>query len=236
MAFATIGTRGIQAQSVDLSSKVTGTLPVPNGGLGIASGTTGQFLKFTGTETLASAADNAGGMTRVGGASATGQNVGHLALDNIFTSTYTNYLVVGYVNLVSNSSQVWLRFRTGGASGTTQEGANYKYIWTGANYGATTASISNNSGDSKFRLSGGTLSNDDYPSCYFQMQIFNAFNSGMRTSIQGTFTEFDESAGLTSYEGGGSYHGAESHTGLYILGNNQNLENYTINIYGLKDS
>ncbi len=56
MAFATIGTRGIQAQSVDLSSKVTGTLPVPNGGLGIASGTTGQFLKFSGTETLASAA------------------------------------------------------------------------------------------------------------------------------------------------------------------------------------
>jgi hypothetical protein len=56
MAFATIGTAGIQAQSVDLSSKVTGTLPVPNGGLGVASGTTGQFLKFSGTETLASAA------------------------------------------------------------------------------------------------------------------------------------------------------------------------------------
>ena len=65
MAFATIGTRGIQAQSVDLSSKVTGTLPVPNGGLGIASGTTGQFLKFTGTETLASAADNAGKILQV---------------------------------------------------------------------------------------------------------------------------------------------------------------------------
>ena len=55
MAFATIGTAGIQAQSIDLSTKVTGTLPVPNGGLGIASGTTGQFLKFTGTETLAPA-------------------------------------------------------------------------------------------------------------------------------------------------------------------------------------
>ena len=60
MAFATIGTAGIQAQSIDLSTKVTGTLPVPNGGLGIASGTTGQFLKFSGTETLASAAVVAG--------------------------------------------------------------------------------------------------------------------------------------------------------------------------------
>ena len=65
MAFATIGTRGIQAQSVDLSSKVTGTLPVPNGGLGIASGTTGQFLKFSGTETLASAEAGGGKMGQV---------------------------------------------------------------------------------------------------------------------------------------------------------------------------
>jgi len=61
MAFATIGTAGIQAQSIDLSTKVTGTLPVPNGGLGIASGTTGQFLKFSGTETLASSALGATG-------------------------------------------------------------------------------------------------------------------------------------------------------------------------------
>jgi len=65
MAFATIGTAGIQAQSIDLSSKVTGTLPVPNGGLGIASGTTGQFLKFTGTETLASATAGGGKVLNV---------------------------------------------------------------------------------------------------------------------------------------------------------------------------
>ena len=60
MAFATIGTRGIQAGSVDLDASVTGTLPVANGGTGLTSGTTDQFLKFTGTTTIASAADNAG--------------------------------------------------------------------------------------------------------------------------------------------------------------------------------
>ena len=65
MAFATIGTAGIQAQSIDLSTKVTGTLPVPNGGLGIASGTTGQFLKFTGTETLAPAEAGGGKINQV---------------------------------------------------------------------------------------------------------------------------------------------------------------------------
>ena len=46
MAFATI----------DVTKGITGTIPVANGGTGLASGTTDQFLKFTGTTTLASAA------------------------------------------------------------------------------------------------------------------------------------------------------------------------------------
>ena len=39
---------------INLTSGVTGTMPVANGGTGLASGTSGQFLKFTGTTTLAS--------------------------------------------------------------------------------------------------------------------------------------------------------------------------------------
>ena len=50
MAFATI----------DVTKGITGTIPVANGGTGLTSGTIGQFLKFTGSTTLASAADNAG--------------------------------------------------------------------------------------------------------------------------------------------------------------------------------
>ena len=63
MAFATI----------DVTKGITGTIPVANGGTGLTSGTTGQFLKFTGSTTVASSAlgdtgkvlqikhDNAGG-------------------------------------------------------------------------------------------------------------------------------------------------------------------------------
>jgi len=50
MAFATI----------DVTKGITGTIPVANGGTGLASGTTGQFLKFTGSTTVASAAVSAG--------------------------------------------------------------------------------------------------------------------------------------------------------------------------------
>ena len=39
---------------IDIANMVTGITPVANGGTGLAAGTTGQFLKFTGTTTLAS--------------------------------------------------------------------------------------------------------------------------------------------------------------------------------------
>jgi len=45
---------------IDIANMVTGATPVANGGTGLTSGTTNQFLKFTGSTTLASAADNAG--------------------------------------------------------------------------------------------------------------------------------------------------------------------------------
>jgi hypothetical protein len=48
---------------IDVANMVTGATPVANGGTGLTSGTTNQFLKFTGTTTLASAADNLGGIT-----------------------------------------------------------------------------------------------------------------------------------------------------------------------------
>jgi|21_taG_2_1085346.scaffolds.fasta_scaffold67125_1 hypothetical protein len=46
MAFATI----------DVTKGITGTIPVANGGTGLTSGTSGQFLKFTGSTTVASSA------------------------------------------------------------------------------------------------------------------------------------------------------------------------------------
>ena len=41
---------------IDVANMLTGSTPVANGGTGLTSGTSGQFLKFTGSTTLASAA------------------------------------------------------------------------------------------------------------------------------------------------------------------------------------
>jgi hypothetical protein len=52
-------------KNLNLASSVTGTLPVANGGTGLASGTADQYLKFTGTTTLASAGVDAGKIGQV---------------------------------------------------------------------------------------------------------------------------------------------------------------------------
>ena len=56
---------------IDVANMVTGATPVANGGTGLTSGTTNQFLKFTGSTTLASAADNAGKVLQVVSTSST---------------------------------------------------------------------------------------------------------------------------------------------------------------------
>ena len=43
---------------IDIENMITGEVNVANGGTGLSSGTSGQFLKFTGSTTLASAADS----------------------------------------------------------------------------------------------------------------------------------------------------------------------------------
>jgi len=45
---------------IDVANMLTGATPVANGGTGLASGTSGQFLKFTGSTTVASSAVDAG--------------------------------------------------------------------------------------------------------------------------------------------------------------------------------
>ena len=80
MALTTIKNSGLSG-SIDLTTKVTGELPnanlatvgVAKGGTGLTSGTADQYLKFTGTTTLASAAVSAGKVAQVVHAESSGE-------------------------------------------------------------------------------------------------------------------------------------------------------------------
>ena len=99
MAFATI----------DVTKGITGTIPVANGGTGVASGTTGQFLKFTGTTTLASATVDTGallsGQKTSNGGTGNGSGVDMLTSDAINLSSYQNkHLIVHGQTAISENS------------------------------------------------------------------------------------------------------------------------------------
>ena len=120
MAFATI----------DVTKGITGTTPVTQGGTGLTSGTTDQFLKFTGTTTIASAADNEGGLVKLGEASTTSA-VSSLTIDNCFTTTYDMYKVIGFLTPSSSGAHCYVQWRTGGASGSTYSTSDYSWITEG---------------------------------------------------------------------------------------------------------
>ena len=91
MAFATIDvTKGITGS---IPTANLPTIPVTKGGTNLTSGTTDQFLKFTGTTTLASAADNAGThelLQQVHISSA----VSHFDTNAIFSTSYRTYVLL----------------------------------------------------------------------------------------------------------------------------------------------
>ena len=59
------GTNSTATTFVNAATNVTGTLPVTKGGTGLASGTTDQFLKFTGSTAIGSSAVSAGKLNQI---------------------------------------------------------------------------------------------------------------------------------------------------------------------------
>ena len=116
MAFAQIGTRGVQAQSIDLDADVTGSLPVANGGTGLASGTTGQFLKFTGSTTLAPAEAGVGKI---------GQVISQTLAPCQSSTSGTSYVGTSFsidITPSATTSKIYVTFNCGGIYHSTSMG------------------------------------------------------------------------------------------------------------------
>ena len=92
-------------QSVNLATNTTGTLGVANGGTGLTSGTTDQFLKFTGTTTIASAADNAGKILQI-------KNLHSTATTSTSSSSYTATALDLSITPTSSSSKIIIHCST----------------------------------------------------------------------------------------------------------------------------
>ena len=242
MAFATIGTAGIQAQSIDLSTKVTGTLPVPNGGIGIASGTTDQFLKFTGTETLASAADNAGTLVQTGSSFFTSSpSTGIIQITNCFTTDYDFYQIHFYCLPSSNADDLRVRYMN---SSGEQNGNKYRYANKYFDNHGGVGSRTSGDFDTKIVLVGSISSSETMAGITGVMNVRLDPSNGSAGAFaySSIFSvETNTSSGrLQSYYGGGRYQNINSSSGTatgikFFLGNG-NFAQANIKVYGLKGS
>jgi len=134
MAFATIDmTKGITGVTPTANLP---TIPVTKGGTNLTSGTTDQFLKFTGTTTLASAADNAGGLTLLGMIDQDLGTSNKIQFTQVFSSDYDYYKLIGRFNLGSASVHA-CEFRWLNSSDAEQTTASYRTVVQGWRYSSS---------------------------------------------------------------------------------------------------
>ena len=117
---------------IDVANMLTGEVPnanvatigVAKGGTGLTSGTSGQFLKFTGSTTLASAADNAGKVLQVkskfldNSVAQTGSNISTIiesdtitlssSSNSLYCIASVNYDLQGYSSTTDPAPQFYL--------------------------------------------------------------------------------------------------------------------------------
>jgi hypothetical protein len=150
-----VGPSQIANNAVDLTSKVTGTLPIANGGTGSTATT---FVNATtnitgvvpaanlGTGTASSStvlygdgtfkAEPSAGLTLVAETNVT-STVASISLNGCFTSTYSNYFFVFSDILGGNDNQpIYLRFKD--TSGGALSASVYDYVNWGSNTSGST--------------------------------------------------------------------------------------------------
>jgi hypothetical protein len=220
---------------------VTGTLPTTNldtvgvaqGGTGLTAGTTDEYLKFTGTTTLASA--GAGGLVYVGGGSTT-SNVAAVNLDNVFSATYDNYLLI--LDMTSNGNgDAILHFRSAGGSPATQTAANYSYGFAGMDSAGGTETI-HSTNDSQFQMGHGLYNNTelDYPAFSGYIFFNSPFSSSHTKPFHGTFINEASNGEHRSFPGGGLFKNQVSCGGVRLSFSSDSVNNCTARMYGLVNS
>lgn len=173
-----------------LSTGITGTLAVGNGGTGQTSYTNGQLLIGNTTgNTLTKATLTAGtgisvtngtgsitiASTVTGGAlvylsSATASNSSTVDLETGFSSTYDSYVIIGHDIVLAGSDQICFRMKIGGS-----------YITT-ATYYNSQANSSSSTGASVATLSGSSLAGP----YSFYLRIFSANSSAVKQAQSST--------------------------------------------------
>ena len=177
---------------IDVANMLTGATPVANGGTGLTSGTTNQFLKFTGSTTLASAADNAGIFKQI----TTGEHSTQVVSNS---QGLTNTGLSGSITPSSSSNKILLIInqRLDLYAGANQN--DLRFSWrVRRNIGGTLTTIrnSNSDGDSGIYVAG--HSSDNIYRGYMSYAMFDSPSTTSAITYETLMVEQGSNTAITA--------------------------------------
>jgi hypothetical protein len=181
---------------------------------------------FTGTVT--GAGDPS--LVRLGGGSATGVNLGDISFD-LFTTNYDVYYVTFILNYVGQTIG-WLRLRS---SGSYLTGSSYRQTLSGKKSDGSASAIDYNS-STYFQISGTFEDGNTHNSIAGNLLFFKPAVSSKTTQITANILEMESSALTVNRTGSFMYLSAGNHSGFGFMGSAQNIDEYHVQVFGVKQS
>jgi len=182
---------------------------------------------------------NLGGGTHVLVGSSTSESATtSVNFDNVFSTTYSKYLILGHrLTTSGNNENVYIQVRTGGSNQTS--GA-YNYILTG-NKSNTTGTSNINVGynnQAQWMVTRGIENTDYQGGGSLSLHVFDPATTSYNTRLHGVTSLRKGSTG--DYEaytfGGQREQTGVVHDGIRIYPSNGSFNQHQIYIYGVKDS
>ena len=212
------------------SSKLTGVVPTANLGSGTASSSTVLF----GDQTYKTAPS--GGLVLISNTTSA-SSVTSVIFDDVFSSTYKNYKIIGEYTAVNSSGDTTsrLQFRTSANGGTNLDGNEYNYHFIQQAADSDPTVHLRATANSVLHW---TTNQDDDSSRHgvrFDFTVFDPHSSG-RTTISGLGRNTGTDGNLLMFTGACDIQNDSSVTGIKFFVANGNIKDVAIKVYGIVDS
>ena len=209
----------------------------PASGTSFTMGDSGDTFTIPSGVTLANSgtATGFGALVYVGGGS-TSSNVAAVTLDNVFSATYDNYLLVYDMTSNENGDAI-LHFRSAGGSPATQDSTNYRWAMPGLDSsGGSETSYGN--GSSHLQMGHGLYDNEEVDFPAFSGYIFfnSPFSSSHTKSFNGNFMNRAANGETRGFAGGGVFSQQVSCGGVRLSFSSGSVNNCTARMYGFVNS
>ena len=239
---ATVTTAKLADDAVTLAKMASGTdgniisYDASGNPVAVATGSAGQVLTSAGAGAPPTFADAAGDVVLLASSGNLTSGSRYNA-DNVFSSTYKSYKIIGTNLRFSADAPIAFVFRTGGGSGSDSTQSRYSYVNNrverNSSGTASTLTVTDWNG-SVGKICQHIESADTNKTGSFEFQVFDPYAT-KSTNWRNHTIQWDSSGTwIVNIMGGGTYNYEAALTGIGIYPSSGNYVNGEIKIYGFK--